>query len=105
MVSAHPHTAADGMGQGRRGIRYRGVSAAPGMRARRRRGTRCRAPAFSRGVAVEPMAWRTRSLRTAAARAIRRMAAARSCPGGLTGAEEGEDGQYAPVHIVGLREG
>ena len=24
---------------------------------------------------------------------------------GLTGAEEGQDGQYAPVHIVGLREG
>ena len=40
----------------------------------------CRAPALSRGVAVEPMAWQMRSLRTAAARAIRRTAAARSWP-------------------------
>jgi hypothetical protein len=40
----------------------------------------CRAPVFSRGVAVEPMAWHTRSLRTAAARVIRRTAAARSWP-------------------------
>ena len=42
------------------------------------------APAFSRGVAVDPMAPRTRSLRTAAARAIRRTAAARSWPPVIT---------------------
>ena len=47
---------------------------------RRRRGGGCRAPVLSRGVAVEPMNSLMRSLRTAAARAIRRTAAARSWP-------------------------
>ncbi len=36
----------------------------------------CRAPVFSRGVAVEAMTWRMRSLLTAAARASLRTAAA-----------------------------
>ena len=62
------------------GIRPPNRSAGGMPDGRKRRGDGCRAPALSRGVAVEPMAWQMRSLRTAAARAIRRTAAARSWP-------------------------
>lgn len=51
-----------------------------GVRDLRSRGRCCRAPVFSRGVAVDAMTSRTRSLRMAAARAILRTAAARSWP-------------------------
>ena len=62
------------------GIRLPGRSAVGVRDGRMRRGGCSRAPAFSRGVAVEAMACRMRVLCTAAASAIRRMAAAQSWP-------------------------
>ena len=62
------------------GISPPGRSAAGTLARSERREVCCRAPVFSRGVAVAAMASRRRALRTAAARATRRTAAARSWP-------------------------